>query len=88
MIPATYVASVREGIGPSQIIRYARQKEIRVDANLSHRLLGDALGDIQLKVKNINLDPGYSISVVGEGKQQAESFGNIFISLMLAIVFV
>ena len=88
MIPATYVASVQQGTGPSQIIRYARQKEIRIDANLSNRLLGDALGDIMKQVKNIKLDPGYTISVVGEGKQQAESFGNILVSLLLAIVFV
>ncbi len=88
MIPATYVASVQQGTGPSQINRYARQKEIRIDASLSNRLLGDALGEIMEKVNNLKLDPGYSVSVVGEGKQQAESFGNILMSLMLAIVFV
>ncbi len=88
MIPATYVASVQQGTGPSQIIRYARQKEIRIDANLSNCLLGDALGDIMSRVKNVKLDPGYTVSIVGEGKQQAESFGNILVSLMLAIVFV
>ncbi len=88
MIPATYVATVQQGTGPSQIIRYARQKEIRVDASLSNRFLGDALGEIMENVKNLKLDPGYTVSIVGEGKQQAESFGNILISLLLAIVFV
>ena len=88
IIPATDVAFVHEGVGPSQVIRYARQKEIRVDANLSNRLLGDVLGDIQNGLKNIKMEPGYTVSVVGEGEQQSEAFINILLSLMLAIVFV
>ncbi len=88
MVPVTDVAKIYEGVGPSQINRYARQKEIRVEANLSGRMLGDVLGEIQAKVAGINFEPGYSESIVGEGQMQEESFGNIFISLILAIVFV
>jgi hydrophobe/amphiphile efflux-1 (HAE1) family protein len=88
IVPVTDVASVNEGVGLSEINRYARQKEIRVDANLAGRFLGDALGDIQKGTSKINFEPGYSVSVVGEGQTQAESFINILISLALAIVFV
>ncbi len=88
MIPVTDVARVSEGIGPSEINRYARQKEIRISANLSGRFLGDALRDIQNGTKKINFKPGYSASIVGEGEMQSESFGNIFLSFGLAIVFV
>jgi hydrophobe/amphiphile efflux-1 (HAE1) family protein len=88
MVPVTDVASVNEGVGLSEINRYARQKEIRVDANLDHRFLGEALGDIQKGTSKINFEPGYSVSVVGEGQTQSESFVNILISLALAIVFV
>ncbi len=88
MIPVTEVARASEGVGPSEINRYARQKEIRISANLSGRFLGDALSDIQNETKKINFEPGYSASIVGEGEMQAESFGNIFLSFGLAIVFV
>ena len=88
IIPVTDVAKVSEGVGPSEINRYARQKEIRIDANLSGRFLGDALADIQNGINKINFEPGYSASVVGEGEMQAESFGNIFLSFGLAIIFV
>ncbi|MHB8580191.1 MAG: efflux RND transporter permease subunit [Ignavibacteriaceae bacterium] len=88
IVPVSDVASIVEGVGPSQINRYARQKEIRVDANLTGRFLGDVLNDIQKETKKINFELGYSVSTVGEGQQQEEAFGNILLSLALAIVFV
>ncbi|MGE5429473.1 MAG: efflux RND transporter permease subunit [Syntrophomonadaceae bacterium] len=82
------VADVYEGVGPSKINRYDRQREIRVDANVSGRLMGEVLGDAMKQTSKLPLPAGYSISVVGQGQQQAESFLNILISLALAIVFV
>jgi HAE1 family hydrophobic/amphiphilic exporter-1 len=88
IIPVIDVAKISEGVGPSQVNRYARQKEIRIDANLSGELLGNVLAAIQKETAKINFEPGYSVSVVGEGQMQEESFNNILLSLMLAIVFV
>ncbi|MGE5399174.1 MAG: efflux RND transporter permease subunit [Ignavibacteriales bacterium] len=82
------IADVYEGVGPSKINRYDRQREIRVDANLSGRQMGDVLGDVMKQSSKMQLPAGYNISVVGQGEMQAESFFNIFISLILAIVFV
>lgn len=82
------VAFIDEGTGPSKINRYTRQKEIRVDANLDDRLLVEVLTDAQREVEKIQLPGGYTISVVGSGEEQAESFGNILLSLMLAVVFI
>ncbi len=88
LVPVSYVADIRQGTGPSKINRFDRQREIRIDANLSERLLGDVLGDIQKQTDRLAEPPGYSVGVVGEGQMQAESFGNIFLSLGLAIIFV
>lgn len=82
------IAEITEGEGPSQINRYARQKEIRVDAGLSGITLGVLLDKLKPQIENIPLPPGYTISIVGEGEQQAESFANILLSLALAIIFV
>ncbi len=46
------------------------------------------LGDITKQTNKIKFDPGYSVSIVGEGQQQEEAFGNILISLALAVIFV
>jgi hydrophobic/amphiphilic exporter-1 (mainly G- bacteria), HAE1 family len=82
------VADIRLGSGPSKINRFDRQREIRIDANLSGRLLGDVIGDVQPRTRALSVPPGYIIGVVGMGEVQAESFGNILLSLGLAIVFV
>jgi HAE1 family hydrophobic/amphiphilic exporter-1 len=87
-VPISDVATITQASGPSEINRYARQKEIRVDANLSDRLLGDVLGDILKETSKLNLETGYTVSVIGEGEMQEEAFLNILLSLMLAIIFV
>jgi multidrug efflux pump subunit AcrB len=88
LIPITDITSITQGVGPSKVNRYARQKEIRIDANLSDRFLGVVLADIMNETSKLKLAPGYSINVIGQGQMQSESFVNILISLMLAIVFV
>jgi hydrophobe/amphiphile efflux-1 (HAE1) family protein len=88
LIPISDFANIDEGAGPSKINRYARQKEIRVDANLDRVFLVDALGKIQKEIDKLNLPSGYTIGVVGEGEQTAESFANILLVLAMAIIFV
>ena len=88
LVPISSVADIRQGSGPSKINRFDRQREIRIDANLSGRMLGDVLADIQKHTKTMELADGYSVSVTGQGQMQEESFGNILLSLGLAIVFV
>jgi len=88
LIPLGSVANIQQASGPSTINRYDRQREIRIDANLSGRALGDVLGDAQSRTREIALSPGYSIKVIGMGEMQAESFKDILMSLGLAIVFV
>ena len=88
LVPLADVADIRQGSGPSKINRFDRQREIRIDADLEVRLLGDVLGDIQKRTAALEVPTGYSVGVVGQGQMQAESFGNIFLSLGLAIVFV
>jgi HAE1 family hydrophobic/amphiphilic exporter-1 len=82
------IATIQKGAGPSQINRYQRQKEIRVDASLSGKVLGEVINEVKGDIAKIPLDPGYTIGAVGEAEMQDESFGNILLSLMLAIVFV
>ncbi len=88
LIPVSYVANIDQGVGPSKINRFDRQREIRIDANLSGRQLGEVLADIQKRTKALAVPPGYSIGVTGQGEQQTEAFLNILLSLGLAVIFV
>jgi len=88
LVPVSDVATITQDAGPSKINRYARQKEIRVDANLSNRFLGVVLEDIINETSKLELESGYSINIIGQGEMQEESFGNMILTLFLAIVFV
>jgi hydrophobe/amphiphile efflux-1 (HAE1) family protein len=88
LIPITDIATISQDVGPSKINRYARQKEIRVDANLDGRFLGVVLGDILKETAKLDLQPGYSINVIGQGQMQDESMANMLLTLLLAVVFV
>ena len=88
LVPVSDVATITQDAGPSKINRYARQKEIRVDANLDGRFLGVALADIMKETDKLQLESGYSISIIGQGQMQEESFGNMILTLFLAIIFV
>jgi len=88
LIPLGSVAEIQQASGPSKINRYDRQREIRIDANLSGRLLGEVLADAQKRTSALELPAGYSIKVAGMGEMQSESFANILMSLGLAIMFV
>jgi hydrophobe/amphiphile efflux-1 (HAE1) family protein len=88
LVPVTDIVSITQGVGPSIINRYARQKEIRVDANLYKRFSGVVLADIMKETSKLKLPAGYSINVIGQAKTQEESFANMLLTLLLAIVFV
>jgi len=88
LIPVSAVADIQIAAGPSKINRYDRQREIRVEASLYQRLLGEVLADIQSGMKKIKFGTGYSSSVTGQGEMQSQAFADILLSLMLAIVFV
>jgi HAE1 family hydrophobic/amphiphilic exporter-1 len=88
LIPLSDVTFLDRGVGPTRVNRYDRQREIRIQSNLSGKFLGEVLGEAQENISKLKLPSGYSIEVAGEGEQQAESFLNILISLALAIIFV
>jgi HAE1 family hydrophobic/amphiphilic exporter-1 len=88
LVPINSVADIRMGSGPSKINRYDRKREIKIDANLSGRLLGEVLGDITKRTGAIDIPAGYNVGVTGQGEMQSEAFGNILLALGLAIVFV
>ena len=88
LVPIRYVAELQPGSGPSLINRFDRQREIRVEANTSGLTLGQVLGNIQKETRQLEVPPGYTVGVVGQGQMQAETFANMLLALLLAIVFV
>jgi hydrophobe/amphiphile efflux-1 (HAE1) family protein len=87
-VPLEQVADIRKSVGPAEINRYDRVREIRVSGSVVDRPAGDARAEVQMVVDSLGLLPGYSINAVGEAEIQQESFGHIFTALILAVIFI
>jgi HAE1 family hydrophobic/amphiphilic exporter-1 len=89
-IPLRQVARIEEAKAPTEVLRYDRQREIRVGSNAA---TGYTLGDIisyanATMAEEMIIPPGYSIKPVGEAEIQEESFGEIGMALVLAVIFI
>lgn len=88
VVPLNQIADIRQASGPSEIRRYDRIREVRVSGGVMDRPSGDVRADIQLVMDSLSLKPGYSMGAVGEAEYMQESFENIFLALILAVIFI
>lgn len=88
-IPLRQVARIIEEKAPTEVLRFERQREIRVSSNVT---TGYTLGEINAyvaeKMEEVTIPLGYTVAPVGEAEIMAESFEQIVIALILAIIFI
>ena len=88
LIPVADVAKIERAITPSEINRRDQSREVVISANLEDLPLGTA-GALAMKAaKQVPMAPGYRITMSGDTEIMEESFGYLFESLLLAIIFV
>jgi hydrophobic/amphiphilic exporter-1 (mainly G- bacteria), HAE1 family len=85
-LPLGQVASIRQGVGPAQIDHLDRTKVVIIQANVAGRPLTQVTQDIQAKLAEMTLPPGYAITYGGESQDQAEVFTRIFTALGVAVL--
>jgi len=89
MVQLGHVASLTSASGPTEIRRYNRQREVVVGCNLAEGYAtSDVVNYVTSNLSEIKKPAGYEISAVGSAEMQEESFGNIFMALILAIIFI
>src|SRR5690606_5378516 len=69
-VPLGQVATIEESVGPAQIDRLDRERVIVVQANTQGRPLSEVIADIDARIVDIALPPGYAISQGGETEAQ------------------
>jgi len=82
------VVKLEQGLGPSQINRYGRQRMITLTANLEGIKYSEIEPKIEQTIKEVKLPAAYRAIPSGTGKMQKESFGYMFEALMLAIILI
>ncbi len=89
LLPLSAFVSYKQEPTPSEITRQELTRQVSVEASLGGGLaLGTAMNEVKKKVADLKLPPGYNVYYLGEAEQMAESFGYIYESLALAIIFV
>lgn len=82
------VASVEVKKAPITITRYNQSRLVEINTELVGRDLGSVNGDIQERLNTIKLPPGYTMELGGQAKDMAESFGDMGLAVLLAVVLV
>ena len=87
LVALSEVVRVEHGEAPSVISRLDRQREVTVMANLDGMALGDAQALVKAKAEEI-LPPTVDTRFIGMVEIMQDSFINMFIALILAVVLV
>jgi HAE1 family hydrophobic/amphiphilic exporter-1 len=82
------VVSTQSGESSTVIERVNQERMIDVSANISGRNLSAVIGDIQNRLDEIPVPIGFSVEIVGDYKEQQESFRELFIGIILALVLI
>ena len=82
------VVSVESSESSTVIERVNQERMIDVSANLSGRNLSAVIKDIQNRLEAIKMPIGYDAEITGDYKEQQESFRELFIGIILALLLV
>ncbi|MCB5249196.1 MAG: efflux RND transporter permease subunit [Candidatus Cloacimonadales bacterium] len=82
------VVSTQSGESSTVIERVNQERMIDVSANISGRNLSAVIGDIQNRLDEIPVPIGFSVEIVGDYQEQQESFRELFIGIILALVLI
>jgi len=88
MITLGDVARVEQGIGPVEIDRDDQTRVVTVTGDVVGRAAGTVNSEIQRKLSAISMPEGYSYKMGGEQEQMMESFRDLFLVLILAVILV
>lgn len=84
------VSWIKQEVGPVQINRYNRARQITVLANLDRdkKVLGEAAVEMERIVREIGIPAGYTYALTGMGEIMEESFRYLFFALFLAVILI
>ncbi|RCK78394.1 MAG: hypothetical protein OZSIB_1496 [Candidatus Ozemobacter sibiricus] len=82
------VARIWQGRGFTKVERKNLKRLIKVQADKDDRPMGAIMADIQKRLKNLPLPPGYEINFGGENEEMMEGFRNLGIALIASIALV
>lgn len=87
LVPLSNLVHLQGDVGPAQIDRLNRQRQLTLVANLDGMPLGTAIADISKFVEEVDLPTGYTAEPIGRAKTFAETGVNFAIAFLLSLIF-
>jgi HAE1 family hydrophobic/amphiphilic exporter-1 len=88
MVRLDSVAKVVEGVGPTQIERYNRQRKITVEANTTGMPLGTMLKEADMAFKKLNAPAEYTAGATGRSKELGNMLMGFVMAFLMAFIFI
>jgi HAE1 family hydrophobic/amphiphilic exporter-1 len=82
------VARVSEGVGPTQIERFNRQRNVKVLANMDGIPIGTLIEEADKAFKSLNVPPEYTGGVTGRAKELGNMLKGFLIAFLMAFIFI
>ncbi|HAT72487.1 MAG TPA: AcrB/AcrD/AcrF family protein [Elusimicrobia bacterium] len=82
------VARVVEGVGPTQIARYNRQRNVQVKANVDGIPVNRLIAEADKAFKELNVPPEYRAGIYGRAKELGKMLKEFGIAFALAFIFI
>ena len=82
------IANVIEGVGPTQIARFNRQRNVQVKANTDGIPTGTLIKEADKAFKELKAPAEYKAGVTGRAKELGNILKEFFIAFVLAFIFI
>ncbi|HUS89329.1 MAG TPA: efflux RND transporter permease subunit [Desulfosporosinus sp.] len=87
-VPLSQVAKVTLDRGPAMIDRTEQTRVVHVTSQIMNRDLRGVTTDIETRLKGYTIPDGYTYEVIGQNKELTDSFKDLGLALVLAILLV
>lgn len=88
-VPLSDIATVEKAIGPQWIRHESQQRYVTVTAELEEGYnVGKVSSQINRKLADMEVPEGYSLSMEGEQALLEQSYDDLFLMLVLAVIFI
>ena len=88
LVPLRTIAAGTLAAGANEIVHTDRRPTVSIGANVTGRDLPDANVDVIALIDSYQMPDGMDVVMGGEAEIQAESFQNLSLALLLAVVFI
>ena len=88
MVPLGAVAELVVDVSPTSIVRNNQTREVTVSCSTIGRSINEVISDLQERIAKINVPDGITISFGGSYESMMDSFADLGLALILAVLLV